>query len=148
VIGLLAPVDSGWGDRLAAGCLAVVIVAGSALLWIGVPAAGFWAASRVAGDGVSAVLLALLVIPPAMAVFGWWLYTVAARYETIRGRPAGRRSPPAWRTSLSEERLNARRRAAGRSLIDVAMTVSAVAALVILTVWFFFFAEMRLSPLP
>jgi hypothetical protein len=32
-------------------------------------------------------------------------------------------------------------------LIDVAMTASAVTALVLLLVWFFFLAEMRLAPM-
>jgi hypothetical protein len=50
--------------------------------------------------------------------------------------------------SLGEERASERRRAGGRSLIDVAMTVSAIAALLVLTIWFFFFAELRLSPFP
>jgi hypothetical protein len=151
VIGLLA--DAGgrhpsWVDRVAAGCLAVVIVAGSALVWIGVPAAGFWAAAQVTSDGVAAVLLALLVIPPTMAAFGWLLYLVGARYEALRGRPRRPRSAPAWRVSLSEERADARRRAEGRPLVEVAMTVSAVAAVGVLVVWFFFFAELRLSPFP
>jgi hypothetical protein len=151
VIGLLADARGqhpSWVDRLAAGVLAVVIVAGSALVWIGVPAAGFWAAAQVTSDGVGAVLLALLVIPPTMATFGWLLYLAGARYEALRGRPSRRRSAPAWRVSLSEERADARRRAGGRPLVDVAMTVSAAVALVVLTVWFFFFAELRLSPFP
>jgi hypothetical protein len=151
MIGLLA--DAGgrhpsWADRLAVGGLAVVIVAGSAMVWIGVPAAGFWVAAQVTSDGVAAVLLALLVIPPTMAAFGWLLYLAGARYEALRGRPPRRRAAPAWRVSLGDERADARRRAEGRPLVDVAMTVSAVAALVVLTVWFFFFAELRLSPLP
>jgi hypothetical protein len=151
VIGHLAgvggPHSSGL-DRVAAGCLAVVIVAGSVLVWIGVPAAGFWAAAQVTSDGVAAVLLALLVIPPTMAASGWLLYLVGARYEVLRGRPRRPRSAPAWRVSLGEERADARRRAEGRPLVEVAMTVSAVAALVVLVVWFFFFAELRLSPFP
>jgi hypothetical protein len=151
VIGLLAGIGGRhppWVGRLAAGCLAAVIVAGSALVWIGVPVAGFWAAAQVTSDGVGAVLLALLVIPPTMAGCGWLLYLAGARYEALRGGPARRRSPPAWRVSLGEERADARRRAGGRPLVDVAMTVSAAAALVVLIVWFFFFAELRLSPFP
>jgi hypothetical protein len=36
----------------------------------------------------------------------------------------------------------------GRQPIDIAMTVSAAAALLVLTIWFFLFAELRLSPFP
>jgi hypothetical protein len=135
-------------ERAAAGCLAVVIVLGSALLWMGVPVGGFWLVARVAPDGVTAVLAALVVIPVAMAIFGWLLYEVSARYESLRGGDARRAGPPAWRVSLSEERASDRRRAGGRPLIDVAMTVSAAAAFVVLTIWFFFFAELRLGPFP
>jgi hypothetical protein len=151
VIGLLAHRgDAGpsWADRVAAGCLAVAIVAGSGLMWMGVPVAGFWVAARITGEGVSAVLFALLAVPLTMAAFGWVLYRAAARYEALRGGPERRRSPPAWRISLGEERASDRRRAGGRPLIDVAMTVSASAAMLVLAVWFFFFAELRLSPFP
>jgi hypothetical protein len=124
-------------DMAVAGCLAVAIVLGSALMWIGVPVAGFWVAARITGEGVRAVLFALLAIPLTMAAFGWLLYRASARYEALRGGAAGRRGPPAWRVSLGEERASERRRAGGRQLIEVAMTV-----------WFFFFAELRLSPFP
>jgi hypothetical protein len=134
--------------QLEAAGLAVAIVVGSAVLWIGVPVGGFWVAGRITRDGVTAVLLALLAIPPTMAAFGWVLYRASARYEDLRGGPERPRSPPAWRVSLGEERASERRRTSSRSLIDVAMTASAIAALIALTIWFFFFAEMRLSPPP
>jgi formate hydrogenlyase subunit 3/multisubunit Na+/H+ antiporter MnhD subunit len=151
VIGLVAHREGAgpsWPDRVVAGCLAVGIVAGSGLMWIGVPVAGFWVAARITGESVSAVLFALLAIPLTMAAFGWVLYRAAARYEALRGGPERRRSPPAWRMSLGEERASERRRAGGRPLIDVAMTVSAGVAMLVLTIWFFFFAELRLSPFP
>jgi hypothetical protein len=130
------------------GLLAVTIVLGSVLVWIGVPVAGFWAAGRITGGGVSAILAALIAIPLAMAGVGWLLYRASARYEALRGGDQRRRGPPAWRVSLSDERAGERRRAGGRPLIDVAMTLSATAALLVLTIWFFFFAELRLSPFP
>jgi hypothetical protein len=151
MIGLLAPPgDTGrsWLEKAAACGLAAVIVLGSAMLWMGVPVAGFWLAARVAPDGVTAVLSALIAIPVAMAAVGWLLYRASARYESLRGGEERPHGPPAWRVSLSEERASDRRRAGGRSLIDIAMTVSAAAALLVLTIWFFFFAELRLSPFP
>jgi hypothetical protein len=135
-------------DRAAAGCLAVAIVLGSALMWLGVPVAGFWVAARITGEGVSAVLFALIAIPLTMAGFGWLIYRASVRYEALRGGPERRPGPPAWRVSLSEERATNRRRAGRRQLADIAMTVSAAAALLVLTIWFFFFAELRLSPFP
>jgi hypothetical protein len=128
--------------------LATVIVLGSLSLWIGVPVGGLWLAGHVTSDALTAVLFALIAIPLSMAVVGWGLYRANASYEALHGGPARRRSPPAWRTSLGEERASTRRQAGGRSLIDVAMTVSASAALVVLTVWFFFYAELPLTPMP
>jgi hypothetical protein len=128
--------------------LAITIVLGSAFLWIGAPVGGLWLAGRVTSDALTAVLFALLAIPLSMVLVGWGLYRANARYEALQGGAAGRRSPPAWRASLGEERASTRRQAGGRSLIDISMTVSACAALLVLTIWFFFFAELRLSPFP
>jgi hypothetical protein len=128
--------------------LAAVIVAGSAVMWIGVPLGGVWLASRVTSDGVTMVLFALLVVPLTMVAFGWMLYRASATYEELRGHAHHPTAPPSWRMSLGEERASSRRARGSRQLIDVAMTVSALAALVVMAVWFFGFAEMRLAPLP
>jgi hypothetical protein len=136
------------GERLAAACLAVAIVAGSALVWIGVPVGGIWVAGRVTGDGIAALLLALVAIPAAMTAVGWLLGQASARYEELRGRPADQPGPPSWRASLSEDRAGNRRARRPRRLLDAAMTISASTALVLLVIWFFFFAEFRLSPFP
>jgi hypothetical protein len=140
--------ESTAGDRLAAGCLAVVIVVGSALVWIGVPVGGVWLAGRVTGDGIGALLVALLAIPAAMTGVGWLLGRASARYEALRGGAPDVPGPPSWRASLGEERAGNRRARRPRRLLDTAMTISASAALVLLTIWFFFFAELRLSPFP
>ena len=137
-----------WGERVALASLAVVIVLGSALLWIGVPIAVLWVAGRIAPDALTAVLFALIAVPATMVALGWVLYRVSARYERLRGAQPRGPSPPAWRSSLSEERGSERRRKGGRTLIDVAMAVSLVTALVVMTVWFFVFAQQTLSPLP
>jgi uncharacterized protein (DUF2062 family) len=137
-----------FGERLAAAGLAAVIVLGSASMWLGIPLGGVWLAARLTSDGVTMVLFALLVVPVTMVGFGWALYRVGATYEQLRGHAHSPPSPPSWRTSLSEERGSSRRARASRPLVDVAMTVSAIAALVVMAVWFFGFAEMRLAPLP
>ena len=54
-----------------------------------------------------------------MTAFAWLLYRVNDGYERSRIRRA--RAP--------------------RALIDVAMTVSATAALVLMAIWFFFYSE-------
>ena len=141
----------GTGDsfarRLAAALLAVVIVVGSAVLWMGVPVAGFWAGGRVTKTADGFFLFVLGVVPVAMVLGGWALYRVAARYEALR--PArDRDGRSAWLVSLSDERAVLRRRRASRPLVDVAMTASAVTAILALLIWFFAFAHMMLAPLP
>jgi hypothetical protein len=137
-----------WGERVALASLVVVIVLGSALLWIGMPIAVLWVAGRITTDALTAVLFALLAVPATMVALGWVLYRASARYERLRGAESRGPSAPAWRSSLSEERASERRRKGGRALIDVAMTASAVTAMVVMVVWFFVFAELTLSPFP
>jgi hypothetical protein len=137
-----------WGERVAVATLAVVIVAGSALVWIGVPVAGLWVAGRVTTDPLRFVMFSLLAIPSSMVALGWLLYRAGNRYERLRGTDRRASSPPSWRSSLSEERALDRRRKGGRALIDVSMTASAVTALVVMAIWFFFYATSTLAPLP
>jgi len=128
--------------------VAALIVLGSLALWIGVPVGGFWLAGQLTTDAVGAVLIALLGIPATMVAFGWVLYRMGALYESMRGAAAAPRGPPAWRMSLGEERAVTRRARGGRPLIEVAMTFSAVAALAVMAVWFFFYSELVLAPMP
>ena len=137
-----------WSERIEMAALAVVIVLGSLVLWVAVPFGGLWVAGQVMSDALGAVLFALIAVPAAMVAVGWLLYRANGRYEGLRGTERRAASPPAWRSSLGEERGIDRRRRGGRPLIEIAMTVSAVAALLVLFVWFFIYAELPLSPLP
>jgi hypothetical protein len=131
-------------EALATAVLAVALVAGSAFLWIGIPLLGFWLAGELTTTTEAFLLAALGGVPLAMVSFGWLLYRLNAVYEGLHGgrRPGGSRA--AWLVSSSDERGKVRRARAPRALIDVAMTTSAVVALVLFLIWFFFFAEMRL----
>jgi hypothetical protein len=125
--------------------LAVAIVVGSAVLWIGIPLLGLWLAGRFTTTAEGFLLATLGGIPPAMVAFGWVLYRVNAAYLRSRGPDVGsERRHSAWNVSLSDERGRDRRARAPRQLIDVAMTVSLTIALVLMTIWFFFLSEMWL----
>ena len=137
-----------WSERVAVAALAVVIVLGSALVWIGVPVAGLWVAGRITTDPLRFVMFSLLAIPSTMVALGWVLYRAGAQYERLRGTERRSSSPPSWRSSLGEERASDRRRKGGRALIDISMTASAVTALVVMAIWFFFYATSTLAPLP
>jgi hypothetical protein len=125
--------------------LALCIVVGSAALWIGIPFGGFWLAGKLTTTAQGFLFATLGGIPLAMTAFGWLLYRVNDAYERRRGEghaPAPRRS--AWLVASTEERNRIRRARAPRALIDVAMTISATVALVLMAVWFFFFSQMWL----
>jgi hypothetical protein len=130
-------------QRIEAALLAASLVLGSALLWLGIPPATFWLASRVTNDSVRGVLFSLLVIPTAMAVGAFCLYRLNARYEELRGLDPPPRRPPSWRGSLGEGRGSG----APLRLIDVAMTAWALIALVLFLVWYFASPDLWLPPL-
>ena len=123
--------------------LAIAVVAGSALLWIGIPVGGLWAAGSLTDTASTFLLVILLVVPAAMAAFGWLLDRVNSLYEEAHGGAAGPRTRSAWLVSSSDSRPRR-----PRTLLDVAMTASATAALLLMGIWFFFLAESPLAPLP
>jgi hypothetical protein len=136
------------GRRMLAAFLAVVIVLGCGVLWIGVPIAGFWVAGQLFTKSTHFLIFALLTIPLTMVVVGFVLYRINALYMALRDEEAGPRPRSGWLVSTTDERRDVRLRRGPRQLIDVAMTASIVTALVLMVVWFFFLAQMRLAPLP
>ena len=125
--------------------LAVAVLLGSAALWIGIPFGGLWLAGELTSTAQGFLFATLGGIPLAMTAAAWLLYRVNGLYERSRGPDDGdgrRRS--AWLVSSSDERNRVRRARAPRSLIDVAMTISATTALVLMAIWFFFYSQMWL----
>jgi hypothetical protein len=127
--------------------LAALVVVGSGVIWIGIPAAGFYLSGRVTTSATGAVLIALIVTPAAMFAFGWVLFRINGLYEALGDSDGHHNAPPAWRGSLGEERRADRLRQGGRPLIELAMAVSAIVAMLALLVWFVV-APLRLGPLP
>jgi hypothetical protein len=131
--------------RAVTAILAIAIVVGSAVLWIGIPILGLWLAGRFTTTAEGFLFATLGGIPLAMVGFGWVLYRINALYLRSLGPdglPEHRHS--AWLVSYSDERGRSRRQRAPRRLIDVAMTVSLSIALVVMVIWFFFLSEMWL----
>ena len=131
-----------------AALLALVIVLGSLFLWIGVPIGGMWLAGQLFTESTRFLMFCLVTIPLTMVVVGFLLYRVNAVYVSLRDEEPRETPRSGWLVSATDERRSIRLRQGRRELIDVAMTVSIVVALVLMVVWFFFAAEMRLAPLP
>ena len=126
-----------------AAVLGTVIVVGSLFVWIGVPVLGLKAVVAFTAQPQHVVILAICVIPLAMVGFGWLLYRVNTVYEGLRGiAPQEELAHTTWLRSVSDTRR--RQVNAPRRLIDLAMTASAWTAIVLMVIWFFAFAEMRL----
>jgi hypothetical protein len=136
------------GRKLLEGLLALVIVLGSLVLWIGVPIGGFWAAGQLFTKSTTFVMFALVAVPLGMVVVGFLLYRVNAIYVELRDEEPRPRSRSGWLVSNTDERRSTRLQQGRRDLIDVAMAGSAIVALVLMFVYFFFLGEMRLAPLP
>ena len=125
--------------------LAIAIVLGSVALWIGIPFGGLWLAGELTSTAQGFLFATLGGIPLAMTASAWLLYRVNDLYERSRATPdGGGRRRSAWLVSSTEERSRVRRARAPRPLIDVAMTVSAITALVLMAIWFFFYSQMWL----
>jgi hypothetical protein len=130
---------------LAAATLATVVVAGSLFLWIGIPVLGLRVLGQITAQAQHFVILAICGIPLAMVGFGWLLYRINGVYEDVRGAHGVAVPEHAgWLRSVSDERVGSGAMRGPRRLIDLAMTVSAWTAIVLMLVWFFLFAEMRL----
>ena len=130
------------GRRLTEYTLIAAIFAGSLALWLGIPALGLWLVSKLSDNGIFVAFAVFgIFCPAAMTVLGLVLGRLNGAYYRVVGVDPGRR-PPAWRSSLSGERAQARR---PRQVLEVSLTLSVAIAIVALAVWFFFFAH---SPTP
>lgn len=126
--------------------LALAIVLGSLVTWLGIPAFWIWLAGQLSHDYPSIYIVALGGCPLTMIVWGWGLYRLNNVYTEISARagdaPGVQRS--AWLGSLSGERTPRRRQA---TLLDASMVVSVIIALTVMAIWFFAFAHSS-GPLP
>lgn len=123
--------------RLVEYALAVAIFLGSLALWVVVPFGSLWLASQIGDDAQTVVFVALFICPFGMLLCGFGLGALYRAYLRVSGaHPTAERT--AWLGSLSGDRKPKRGR---RPVLDFSLTFSAAAAIVLLLVWFFLFAE-------
>jgi hypothetical protein len=125
------------GARLAAVMLAALIVIGSLILWIAIPAAWVWGASQLVSRYPIVYGAALLGCPATMVLWGWLLHRLNVLYLRVSGAEPPPPSRSAWLKSMSAER----KRYARGSILEISMTISLIIAIVAIGIWFFFFAH-------
>jgi hypothetical protein len=133
------------GRSLAALALIVIMVVGSLTLWLAVPLGWLWVASKInqsLDPSFGAYVAVAIGIPATMLVLFTLLRRVDAVHQALTGTLAEAKPvPPPWRRSLRDER----NMHAPTSALDIILVATAIAAGVVLLVWFAFFAG---SPLP
>jgi hypothetical protein len=130
-------------NGVAAAGLVVLMVLGSLTLWLAVPVAWLWLGSHI-DESLDASLKAYgaiaIGVPTTMLALFLLLRRLDLAHQRITGSERSRRLAPAWRRSLSEERdLHA-----PTSALDIILAGTAIAAMIALAVWFFFFAGSSL----
>ena len=121
------------------------MVVGSLTLWLAVPLGWLWVASKInqsLDPSFGAYAAVAIGIPATMLVLFTLLRRVDAVHQALTGTlTEAKPVPPPWRRSLRDER----NMHAPTSALDIILVATAIAAGLVLLVWFAFFAG---SPLP
>jgi hypothetical protein len=129
--------------RIAGALLIAVMAVGSVLLWIGIPVAWLYLASRVADSSQPSMgpyVMVLVGIPATMIVMGKLLAALDRAYGRVTGTAPQARVQAPWHRSMRGDRQSTR----PRSVLDVVMVCSVALAVLCFAVWFFLFAGSSL----
>ena len=123
--------------------LIALMAIGSVVMWIGVPVALIYAASRLADSpkpSMGPYLLILVGLPLGMMAVGKLLGALDRYHGRVTGLDDGKPQQAAWMKSMRGDRERKRR----RSVLDSVMIISVGVALLLFGVWFFAFAGSSL----
>ena len=126
--------------KLAEYALAASIFAGSLVLWLGIPAGWLWLASQLSARHPTVYGIALIACPVTMVLWGVVLGRLNGAYLQLTGGQPDQQHA-AWLRSLSGERRPRRPRA----VLDVSMTISVILAMLVMAIWFFFYASTYIA---
>ena len=120
------------GDRMVAAFLWILMAIGSFAMWVGVPAGWLWVAGKITADQAQHITLSLIGVPLAIILWArclFWLnrlhmrVTMPRLIRELEEAPEDE-PPPTIRGPL-----------------EPLMIGSLVVAIVVMAIWFFFFAE-------
>jgi hypothetical protein len=127
----------------AAIALVLLMAVGSILMWIGVPLALIYAASKLPdtpNPSLGPYLLVFIGLPIGMAVMGKLLGWLDRVHQHLTRTGDERRHQAPWMRSMRGERGSTRQ----RGVLDTVMIVSVGLALIAFAIWFFGFAGSSL----
>ena len=120
-------------ERLAAAFLLTLLALGSLVLWIGVPGATLWAASKLADSLATHFVIGLAMTLTGMIVWGAFLFWLNGLYLRVAGHgeePEDPEAPP--------RRI--------RGPLEPLLVGSLLIAIAAVIFWFFAYAENPSSP--
>ena len=123
--------------------LIALMAIGSVVMWIGVPVALIYAASRLADSpkpSMGPYVLILVGLPLGMMAVGKLLGALDRYHGRITGLDDGKPEQAAWMKSMRGDRERKRR----RSVLDSVMIISVGVAVQLFGIWFFAFAGSSL----
>jgi hypothetical protein len=123
--------------------LIALMAIGSVVMWIGVPVALIYAASRLADSpkpSMGPYVLILVGLPLGMMAVGKLLGALDRYHGRVTGLDDGKPEQAAWMKSMRGDRERKRR----RSVLDSVMIISVGVALLLFGIWFFAFAGSSL----
>jgi len=123
--------------------LIALMAIGSVVMWIGVPVALIYAASRLADSpkpSMGPYLLILVGLPLGMMAVGKLLGALDRYHGRVTGLDDGKPQQAAWMKSMRGDRERKRR----RSVLDSVMIISVGVALLLFGIWFFALAGSSL----
>jgi hypothetical protein len=128
---------------LARAVLIGIMALGSIAMWVAVPVAWLYLASRLSEGSqptLGPFVMVLVGIPASMVVIGKLLSALNRYYARVTRTEAEVRVQMPWHKSMRGERESTR----PRSVLDVVMVISVSIALVAFGFWFFFIAGSSL----
>ena len=123
--------------------LIALMAIGSVVMWIGVPVALIYAASRLADSpkpSMGPYVLILVGLVVGMMAVGKLLGALDRYHGRVTGLDDGKPQQAAWMKSMRGDRERKRR----RSVLDSVMIISVGVALLLFGIWFFAFAGSSL----
>ena len=126
--------------RISAVVLIALMAVGSISLWLGIPVAWIYLASRLVDSSqptMGPYVMVLVGIPVSMVVVGKLLSKLNRVYGSVTHTTPSVRVRSPWMRSMRDGRDVGQ----PRTILDVVMVISVTLALTCFGIWFFLFAE-------